>query len=325
MPIIHFESKTVLDNVKQAIKDLLEKKAIETCKNSKNQFLSSYFLIQKPDGSYRFILNLKRLNEFIFAEHFKLEDIKTAINLVSPGDFMAHIDLQDAYFLVPVHKKSRKYLRFEFSGKLYQFTCLPFGLNVSPRIFTKIMKSVINYLRLKGWKSIVYLDDFLCVGDNFENCKENVKETITVLESLGFVISYKKSNLIPERRCKFLGFIIDTKKFTLELPDEKRVHLINLVSSFYNKQSCLISEFAMLIGKLIAACPAVDYGWLYTKKLEREKLLALLFNDGDYRQRMPISRLILSDLDWWKSKLRSAYRYRMGRYRWLSTNLWILE
>lgn len=165
-----------------------------------------------------------------------MEDIRTAISLVSQGNFMAHIDLEDAYFLIPVHKKSRKYLRFEFLEKLYQFTCLLFELSTSPRVFTKILKPVINKLRLKSWKSIVYLDDILCIADNFEGCNENVSKTISYLKSLGFIVNKKKSNLIPDTRCKFLGFIIDTVNFTLELPDKKKESLIGLVNSFYKKK-----------------------------------------------------------------------------------------
>lgn len=56
---------------------------------------------------------------------------------------MSTIDLKDAYYLVPVNKNHREYLKLEFNNKLYQFTCLPFGLSSSPFLFTKIMKTVV--------------------------------------------------------------------------------------------------------------------------------------------------------------------------------------
>lgn len=48
------------------------------CETTKGQIVSSFFLIQKPDGkiNYRFILNLKKLNAFVKTEHFKLEDLR---------------------------------------------------------------------------------------------------------------------------------------------------------------------------------------------------------------------------------------------------------
>ena len=61
---------------------------------------------------------------------------------------MSTLDLKDAYYLIPVDERSRKFLRFGFGRELYQFTCLPFGLCTSPHVFTKLMKPVINNLRL---------------------------------------------------------------------------------------------------------------------------------------------------------------------------------
>ena len=66
----------------KAINELLSKGAISPYSYDKNQFLSSYFLRQKPNKEYRFILNLRKLNKFIFTPHFKLEDLKIAIKLV---------------------------------------------------------------------------------------------------------------------------------------------------------------------------------------------------------------------------------------------------
>lgn len=95
-------------------------------KKKTDQFLSPYFLVQKPNRDYRFILNLKGLNEFIETEHFKIHDLRTASKLIIQDYFMASIDLQDAYFLVPIHKSCRKYLRFKFQNIVYEFTVLPF-------------------------------------------------------------------------------------------------------------------------------------------------------------------------------------------------------
>ena len=71
---------------------------ISPCTPTKNQFISSFFLVDKPDGSKRFILNLKVLNKFIIAPHFTLEDLKTVLRLVSKRSWKATIDLQDNLF-----------------------------------------------------------------------------------------------------------------------------------------------------------------------------------------------------------------------------------
>lgn len=125
-----------------SVEGLLKIGAIKQVRKCKGQFISTYFLRQKPDGSYRFILNLKSLNKFITAPHFKLEDIRTAKNIISKNCYMASVDLKDAYFLIPIHYKYKKFLRFNFQGKTFEFQCLPFGLCTAPYLFTKIFKSM---------------------------------------------------------------------------------------------------------------------------------------------------------------------------------------
>ena len=82
------------------------------------------------------ILDLKNRNKYITTSHFKLEDGRVSSKLITHNSFIASEDLKDAYFLVPIHKSSRKYMRFRFKNKTDQFDCLPFGLNVAPYIFT---------------------------------------------------------------------------------------------------------------------------------------------------------------------------------------------
>lgn len=68
-----------------------------------DQFLSSYFLIDKKLGGKRFILNLKNLNEYINPSHFQMKSLTTEYILLSRDNFMATVHLQDAYFMVPIH------------------------------------------------------------------------------------------------------------------------------------------------------------------------------------------------------------------------------
>lgn len=207
--------------IKQQIDELLEKGAITETDATVGQFLSCIFLVKKPDGAYRLILNLKRLNEFIDTEHFKLEDSKVVKKLLSLNCFMISIDLKDAYYLISVAESDRKYLRFQFRGKIYEFTCLPFGLNVAPYVFTKIMKPVISYLRLLKILLVIYLDDLLIMGPSFESCSKSADIALALLQNLGFIINFNKSQLTPSKRCKFLGLIYDSQEMVVELPTDK--------------------------------------------------------------------------------------------------------
>lgn len=222
-------SFTEAHNITSVINILIAKGAVSPCVPIEGQFLSRLFLRQKSDGSSRFILNLVSLNKFIKTEYFKLENLKSVEKLLLPKYYMATVDLQDAYLLVPIHTSHRRYLRFVNLNNTYEFNALPFGLCSAPYVFTKLLKPVLGHLRNKGLTSVVYLDDFLCMGNTSEKCEHNVQSTISLLESLGFIINYKKSMLVPATRIKYLGIIIDTSNYVFELPSTKKnVHLRKL-------------------------------------------------------------------------------------------------
>lgn len=88
--------------------------AVVKCEPLHDQFLSTFFLADKPNGKKRFILNLKKFNTYVEVPHFKLEDTRTVLRLIQKNCFLTCIDLKDAYFSVPVAKQHRKYLRFKF-------------------------------------------------------------------------------------------------------------------------------------------------------------------------------------------------------------------
>lgn len=192
------------------------------CTPCQGQYISKIFMIPKPNGKKRFILNLKSLNKFIDVQHFKLEDLRTAIKLISENCYISTLDCKDAYFLVKIHEDSKKYLRFKFDSNLYEFNVLPFGISTAPYVFTKIMKPVAKLLRSKGYLSTFYLDDILLIGNTYDSCLQNINELARLLTSLGFLINMEKTDFIPKTFCRFLGFNIDSINMEISLPLEKR-------------------------------------------------------------------------------------------------------
>lgn len=296
-------SKTEIQSLEVELNKLYKIGAIQSTKNVKGQFISTYFLVPKPNGSDRFILNLKKFNDFVITEHFKMEDIRTAINILEKNDFMCSIDLKDAYFLIPVSQSDRKYLRFIYNGTTYEFTCLPFGLSTCPYVYTKTMKVVLVYLRKLGIRITNYLDDFLIFGRTIKECVNNVEKTKRVLMDLGFIINFSKSELEPKRRCKHLGVIIDSEKMTIELTSSKKENLKKTIEKILKKKCCKYEELLSLIGTMVAACPAVKSGWLYYKELERIKCLQGPIALCNKQKIVWLSNLALKDLEWWNENI----------------------
>lgn len=105
-----------------------------------------------------------------------MENYKTVMYLLEKNDYMASIDLKDAFNLISVDKESRKYLRFQFKRNLYEFCCIPFGYNEAPFIFTKLLKPVASTLKSLGIKSVFYLDDILIICKNDNDCQKSIRK-----------------------------------------------------------------------------------------------------------------------------------------------------
>ena len=101
-----------------------------------------------------------------------MDTLQTIITLMSPNCFMASVDIKDAYYTVPVHEKHRKYLKFLWNGKLYQFTNMPNGLSCCPGLFTKILKPPVTALhKKKGIFQAITLMTYSYKGKHLINVK----------------------------------------------------------------------------------------------------------------------------------------------------------
>ena len=268
------------------VQALLQKQVISECQHELGEFISPIFTRVKKDGSFRMILNLRKLNSHVYYNHFKMESLDHVINIIHSGAWMASVDLKDAFYTIPIHKNYQKYLKFYWQHKLFKFKAMPNGYAEAMRIFTKILKPPFSYLRGKGLSSVVFVDDRYLQGRTYEECYHNVVETVTLLRSLGFTIHAKKSVLVPTQTIEFLGFIIDSRSMTLSLSGEKRDKIVQKLLKFRAKKTKTIRYLASIIGSLISSFPAVPMGRLYYRHLERFKIKQLKLSKGDFEAKL---------------------------------------
>jgi hypothetical protein len=271
------------------INKLLSKGIIIPSIHEPGEFISSVFLRLKKDGSYRMILNLKFFNEFVKHRHFKMDTLDAAVKMMKPNCYMASIDLTDAYYMVLVHEADQKFLKFEFMGRLYQYTCLLNGLSGAPRIFTKLLKPVYSTLHSMGHMSSGYIDDSYLQGDTPAECSRNISATTTLVTELGFIPHPKKSVTVPTQIPVFLGFILNSTNMTVSPTQEKIEKTVAACKLLLAKSATTIQHFAEVIGLLVFNFPGVEYGPLHYRELEMAKSAALPLACGVYGSKMTLT------------------------------------
>jgi len=95
---------------------------------------------------------------------------------------------------------------------------LPFGARLSVGIFHRLSQAIRRMMQRRGFKIVVYLDDYLVISDNYFDCITGINTLITLLRLLGFGIAWEKT-AGPTQSLTFLGIKIDSESFTLSLPE----------------------------------------------------------------------------------------------------------
>ena len=107
-PFLNF-SPVETEIIDAEIFKLLSKGATVNTTRECNDYVSMIFTRTKKDGNYRMKLNLKTFNEFLKFRHCKLESLEDALDFIPEN--CGSVDLNDAYYTVPIHENYQKYLK----------------------------------------------------------------------------------------------------------------------------------------------------------------------------------------------------------------------
>uniref|UniRef100_A0A8D8SPA0 Enzymatic polyprotein n=1 Tax=Cacopsylla melanoneura TaxID=428564 RepID=A0A8D8SPA0_9HEMI len=263
-------------------------------------YLSPLFLVSKADGSQRPIINLKRLNLFLSLKKFHLINHFRLPDFLQKGDFLAKIDLSQAYFHVPIRPSHQRFLSVAYRDSLYCMTCLPFGLASAPQIFSSLTNWVASLLRKLGIRVIVYLDDFLLANQNPDCLRSQALMTVRILQNLGWTVNLAKSVLTPALSCQYLGIVWNPTSDFKSLPPGKqsviyRYLLVILQSRLW---SWKISK--VILGYLSFAAFVVPLGKLHYRQIQWAS--RHLPRHQPLRQSV-IPNRALSQIQWWLGAL----------------------
>lgn len=168
-------------------------------------FLSPLFARPKPNGKIRIIFNLRRLNKWLdIPPHFKMQDLTVLRDTLRQGDFLAKVDLADAYFHIPIRKDHQRLLAFRWKGQVWMYTVLPFGLAWSPWVFTKVLRVPQNVLTGHGLRLIFYLDDGLLMAPSLQTARTQLAQVLDLFADLGLQVNPAKSSLQPVQILTYL-------------------------------------------------------------------------------------------------------------------------
>ena len=284
------------------VRSLLEKGAIELAPLPSPGFCSRLFVVMKASGVWRPVIDLSLLNLKVQKTSFKMETLQSVLLSVRAGDWMVSLDLKDAYLQVPMHPESRKFLRVVACGIVYQFKVLCFGLSTAPQVFTRVMAPVSAFLHRTGIRLHRFLDNWLVQASSREQVLLALETVLQFCSSLGIVVNWEKSQLIPTHHMVYLGVLLDSISFRAS-PALKRVEkLLSIGDVFLSCEKQPVSSWLELLGVLSSMIQLVLGGRLQMRSLQFT--LRRSWDQVDQIALVSWTPEIRSDLEWWLDRER---------------------
>lgn len=212
--------KVQKDEIKRQISNMLNEGIIEP---SKSDWSSPVLLVPKKlDASgqkkWRFVVDYRKLNDYIENDRYPLPDITEILESLSGSVYFTHLDLHQGYFNVKLDENCRKLTAF-YSGQ-YQMTRMPMGLKTSPSSFSRMMNMAMS--GLNNEKCLIYLDDLIVFGRNLTSHNKNLQDVFERLQKVNLKLNPSKCTFL-KKQILYLGHLISNKGI---LPDPEKVSTI---------------------------------------------------------------------------------------------------
>ncbi|KAH7732163.1 gagpol and env protein precursor [Aphelenchoides avenae] len=182
--------------VRDMITDYLKRKVIRP---SSSPWSSPIVLALKKDGSLRFCVDYRKLNNATKMDSYPLPNAEYLLHALQGKQYFSSLDLASGYWQIRLAEEAREKTAFSTPYGHFEWNVLPFGLSTSPACFERMLDSIFS--DLIGHTLFIYLDDILIAT-------ETVEEHLQVLEEV--LRRLRQANLkLKGRKCHFLKREID--------------------------------------------------------------------------------------------------------------------
>jgi hypothetical protein len=156
---------------------------------SNSNWSSPVLLVPKPDGTYRFCTDFRKVNSVTKTDSHPLPRIEDVIDRIGNSTFVTKIDLLSGYWQIPLTEKAKQISAFVTPDGLYQYRRMPFGLKNAPSSFQRMMNGITR--KVENCDS--YIDDVVVYSSSFSQHLSQLRKLFTELRLANLTINLSKS------------------------------------------------------------------------------------------------------------------------------------
>lgn len=195
--------------IPEAHRDHLEKQIAEWLKigiiePTHSRFNSPIFVVPKKDGTYRFVLDYRALNEHSLDDRYNMKDINECIGDIgrAGSTIFSTMDLTSGFWQLPLEEGSRKYTAFTCPGMgQYQYRVLSMGLKGGPGSFQRMVELTVKGLP----RVIVYIDDLLTHSTSHAQHRQDLGDLFKRLRGVNLKLNPDKCEF-GSQNVTYLGY-----------------------------------------------------------------------------------------------------------------------
>ena len=231
-PIAQHPRPTGPNQKKEIEKQIQEMLQDEVIRESRSPWSSPIVLVKKKDGSVRFCVDYRKLNEVTTRDHYPLPRTEDILDTLGRSKFFTTLDLRSGYWQVPVKEEDKKKTAFVSYAGLYEYNVMPFGLTNAPATFQRLMDAVLAGLR---WQTcLVYLDDIIIFSPDFETHLHRLDLVFQRLSESNLVLCPNKCELF-QTKVAYLGHVVSADGI---VPQESKLEKVRQFQSQLQEKLC---------------------------------------------------------------------------------------
>ena len=266
------------------IQELLEKGFIRP---SKSPWGAPMFLVDKPDGSKRMVIDYRALNSATVRNRYPLPRTDELFDQLQGARYFSKIDLRTGYWQIRMAASAVEKTAFTSRHGHFEWLVLPMGLTNAPAEFMAMMEDTFRQELNKF--ILVFLDDILIYSRTLEEHDQHLRAAMEKLRARKLHAKISKCQFF-RAEVEFLGHyvgragvrMVEGKVAAVQqwpVPaKQKDVEQFLGLSGYYRR---FIKDFSKIASPLSALCGTLKKGEKGARKEPPKKV----FHWGDEEQR----------------------------------------